>query len=710
MKWGWDKARSASAAALALAGLGVQSAIAQDVVLPPVDVSSTRIGNSGAGSGIGIVGASNTVITAADIERAPELTVQEIISREAGVQTTTLYGGVNGAGNSSAVDLRGFGVTAPSNTLVLVDGRRFNDSDLTGFDFSLIPRNAIERIEITRGNSGAVLYGDGAVGGVINIVTKNAAGAKPFARIEGSAGTFNTKEANFSGGGSHGPFSAAAFVKDFESNGYRTNNKTIQKQAVGDLRYVVPDGSVFLNMSGDNLSQRLPGPRNITNGLLPFFGPYNEYATDRRGTNTPFDYFFRTNQTIRGGVTRNVWNGTELILDGSIRRKQTEFGSFTVANNPFGAPNVPSSYNTTELTTYSVTPRVNFDQIWGNVRARMIAGVDVYKTNYDSNRANFMGAPPNHVYNFDQQTTGVYAQPTLTFWDNTDFSFGGRVQHNIFNGTDAFDPTAPQSPSGVAPAAANQLHTGETDHAWHAGFEHRFGPVFAIFGRVAQSFRVPNIDERVGATAVFVPTTFDLRTQRSHDYEGGFKFRWSRLDVQSSIYNMNLTDELHYSPITGANTNLDPTRRHGWETTATWALSETVRVKGTASYTRAVFRSGVFAGNDVPEVARWSGSTGVAWDIYRKYLTMDVVARYAGRRFIDGDEINRGVITVLPYTLWDLRVGGEIDRFFWSISVQNLFNKAYFDYALDTSFPGTDFISVYPLPGRVFLAKAGANF
>ena len=35
-------------------------------------------------------------------------------------------------------------------------------------------KNSIERIEITRGNSGAVLYGDGAVGGVINIVTKNA--------------------------------------------------------------------------------------------------------------------------------------------------------------------------------------------------------------------------------------------------------------------------------------------------------------------------------------------------------------------------------------------------------------------------------------------------------------------------------------------------------------------------------------------------------
>ena len=47
-----------------------------------------------------------------------------------------------------------------------------------GVDLAAIPRESIERIEITRGNSGVVLYGDGAVGGVINIVTKNGVGAE----------------------------------------------------------------------------------------------------------------------------------------------------------------------------------------------------------------------------------------------------------------------------------------------------------------------------------------------------------------------------------------------------------------------------------------------------------------------------------------------------------------------------------------------------
>jgi iron complex outermembrane receptor protein len=62
------------------------------------------------------------------------------------------------------------------------------------------------------------------------------------------------------------------------------------------------------------------------------------------------------------------------------------------------------------------------------------------------------------------------------------------------------------------------------------------------------------------------------------------------------------------------------------------------------------------------------------------------------------------------YTVMDLRLGGEADRFFWSLSVQNLFNKSYYDYALDQSFPGFPFVSIYPLPGRAVTLRAGATF
>src|SRR5436305_9620941 len=126
-----------------------------------------------------LAGASTTVITADDIAHSPAQTVQEIIAQVPGVQLTSLFGGVNGA--QTTVDVRGFGAFATANTLVLINGRRLNDIDMAGVDLSTIPLNSIERIEITRGNSGAVLYGDNAVGGVVNIDTKNGVGGPPVA-------------------------------------------------------------------------------------------------------------------------------------------------------------------------------------------------------------------------------------------------------------------------------------------------------------------------------------------------------------------------------------------------------------------------------------------------------------------------------------------------------------------------------------------------
>jgi iron complex outermembrane receptor protein len=272
---------------------------------------------------------------------------------------------------------------------------------------------------------------------------------------------------------------------------------------------------------------------------------------------------------------------------------------------------------------------------------------------------------------------------------------------------DRFDPTAP----GAFPpfdAEATPLDKTETNHALHFGFEHRFSPMLAVFGRVARSFRTPNVDERIGVNAF--PVNFDLKTQTSRDIEGGLRGRFGRFAWQTSVYDMELTNEILFIPFPpiGANINLDPTRRSGVESAASLDLTDTMRLTGALSYTRAKFREGINAGNDVPLVSRWWGNIGVSTDLYKKYVVLDAVLRYVGARRMDNDQANFQPL-IPEHTTMDVRLGGQMKNLFWSVSVQNLFNVLYFDYAVASSATFGRY-NAYPLPGRTFMAKAGVTF
>jgi iron complex outermembrane receptor protein len=669
-------------ALVALAGLAATAARAQDTqVLPAIDVWASR-------TGAGIAGASTSVITAEDIARSPAATLQEILSREVGVQTISTSGGKNGAGTT--VDLRGFGATAVSNTLVLLNGRRLTDIDLAGIDFSAIPRDSIQRIEISRGNSGAVLYGDGAVGGVINIVTKTGAAQPPSGRAEAGFGSFNQRELNASAVASQGPFAVSAFGNGVNSDGYRVNDYVRQRNAVGDLRYSGEEGSAWFNISGDDQHLGLPGARLVD----PNIG-INELVTDRRGATTPDAFSSKTGASVTFGASRMIGSSVELIVDGNLRRKdQTVFSSL------FG-------FDTSDvrgLTSGSVTPRANISTQMFGAPTKIITGIDYYNSNLDAKRSVALSDPPYHTYDLNQQAAAVYWQQTLGVLPTTDISFGARLQQTRLSARDRYDPNAP----GAFDAQATPLDSVETQHALHLGFEHRFSPMFAVFGRLARSFRAPNVDERIGVNAF--PVDFNLKTQTSRDIEGGVRGRFGALEWQSSVYEMDLNNEIMFIPFPplGANINLDPTRRVGVENSATLRLSDALRLKGGLTYTRASFREGIYAGNDVPLVSRWTGNLGLTWDVYRKFAVLDAVVRYVGARRMDNDQANFQPL-IPAHTTADVRLGGEYKNLFWSVSVQNLFNVLYFDYAVASSATLGRY-NAYPLPGRTYMVKAGATF
>jgi iron complex outermembrane receptor protein len=647
-----------------------------------------------------LAGASTTVITAEEIARSPAYTVQEIIAQVPGVQLTSLFGAVNGA--QTTVDLRGFGATAVSNTLILINGRRVNDIDMQGVDLSTIPRDSIERIEITKGNSGAVLYGDNAMGGVINIVTKTGVTGPPLAaRIEVGGGSFGQRQVAASASANAGPWSTSFYGKQINSDGYRVNNKLAQHDAIGDIRYTTPDLTAYLTLSGDDQSLGFPGGRLVD----PSIG-VNQLVTDRKGAATPFDHADKQGANATAGFIKSLGYGAELIVDGGVRDKKQQ-GSFFggVPLSPFAF-----TYVDAKLQTWSLTPRLSIKNTVFGIPSNILTGIDFYDATFHQNRGAFIGAPPYHMYDLSQQTLAAYWQQTIGFLPSTDFSYGGRIQRFDLAARDRFDPTAPNA----FDTQAMPLNSTETQHALHIGIEHRFNDVFAVFGRAAHAFRTPNVDERVSSGPAFdvffnpIPGNFSLKTQTSNDIEGGFRIKAGAFAMQSSIYDMELTNEIMFNPVGFFNYNLDPTRRYGSETSATFRASDTVLLRGGFALTRAVFREGPFTGNDVPLVSRYTATGGVTWNAWQKYLVVDATVRYWSSRRMDNDQPNFQPLIPANATV-DFKISGEYDRYFWSFSVHNIFNALYYDYAIASAVT-QDRFNAYPLPGRTFLVKAGATF
>jgi iron complex outermembrane receptor protein len=665
----------------------------------PTTTSSSN--GSGGRQFAGIVGTASNVITADDISHSPAQTLQEIIAQVPGVQLHSFYGGVNGAG--TAVDLRGFGAFATPNTLVLLNGRRLNDIDLGAVDFSTIPRDSIERIEIIPGNSGAVLYGDNAIGGVINVVTKTGVGGPPVAiRGEAGVGSFNSRMASVTAATNSGPWSTSFYGSGFKSDGYRDNNALDQRNGIGNLNYTTPDLKAFLTVTGDDQKLGFPGTRLVD----PSIG-LNELVTDRKGTATPFDYGNKQGKSATAGFTKTMWGGVDLIVDGGYRQKDTQGGFF----GPDPGLSFFSNYVDARLKQWSITPRVSIKNTIFDMPSAALTGIDYYDAVYHQDQSALRGLAPIHMFDINQKSLAGYWQQTIGLLPTTDFSYGGRVQNTHVDARDIFDPFA--SPFAFSTQAL-PLYSDETNYALHLGIEHRFDNVFSVFGRAAHAFRTPNVDERVASGPAFdaffnpIPQNFQLKTQTSEDVEGGFRVKTNIFQMQSSVYLMNLQNEIHFDPINFFNYNLDPTRRYGSETSASVRVSDSVVLRGGMAYTRAVFREGPFAGNDIPLVSRYTANAGVTWNIWQNYLVFDATLRGWSSRIMDNDQPNLQTRIPADATA-DLKLSGQYEHFFWSLSVNNVLNALHYDYAVASSFTAGRF-AAYPLPGRTYMVKAGATF
>ncbi len=225
-----------SAAGSAPIGLVPEKAAIQ---IAPVVVTATKTETP-----LSQVGSSVSVITSEDLEDRKTVLVSDVLREVPGVAVNRT--GV--VGNLTQVRIRG----AESNhTLVLIDGMEVNDASRgSEFDFADLLADDIERIEVLRGAQ-STLYGSDAVGGVVNIITKQGDGATRFAgSLEG--GSRMTGKANASVGGS-----TDKFRYYLSGTGYHTDGFSSGATKNGNSEKDGYDNTTFFGKVGISPSDKL---------------------------------------------------------------------------------------------------------------------------------------------------------------------------------------------------------------------------------------------------------------------------------------------------------------------------------------------------------------------------------------------------------------------------------------------------------------------
>lgn len=177
------RSRIAAAGAALLVAAAAQAQTADEGLV----VTATRVPTPGAN-----LGAAVTVITEEDLRERQSATLGEVLREVPGVAVNSS----GGAGTLTEVRIRG---TEANQVVVLIDGIEVNDPALgSQFDFGDMSAANIERIEVVRGPV-STLYGGDAVGGVIQIFTKQ--GTAPLrGQVTGEIGSRMTRRVSANAG------------------------------------------------------------------------------------------------------------------------------------------------------------------------------------------------------------------------------------------------------------------------------------------------------------------------------------------------------------------------------------------------------------------------------------------------------------------------------------------------------------------------------
>ena len=637
-------------AVLPLALAAAFSSVGQTQSTPQLNdtvVTATRFAESASSLAFGV-----SVITADEIQSSGVTTVNEAVMKLLGVPGRLDLSG----GNNYTLDLRGFGATADSNQIVIVDGLRLNEADLSTAGLSSIPVDSVERIEVLRG-TGSVLYGEGATGGVIVVTTKGGSGTKRVnsAQIYGAAGTNGLQDVRTSAVLASGGFSMDVAADDRRSNGHREN---------------FASKSSGLNVSGQWSNEWLRlGARAARNSLesgLPGSLSAAEYAADPRKASTKTD--FGSSKKESAGIFAEASVGEwQLAADANQRtKKYASISSF----GPYG-------YNV-DAANYSLRARH---------QGQLGSNVNVFVVGHDKNNWDRVSS---------QSTASASANATAFYVKDDVISSSTGTRLSIGARTEAIKKSS---------VSGSSTNLNDRQNAWDMGISQLVMKDVTVYGRVGRSFRLANVDE-----FSFTNPSVAIKTQTSRDVELGARWISVQTQLDMRLYRSNITNEIGFDPAgvnrfgpSGSNINFDPTRRQGLELEVKQVLSPTLDLRLNAALRQSKFVSGTYAGNTVPLVPKQTVAIRAMW------RPMQGHSLNGGVNWVSAQSPDFANQCKIPsYATADLRYAYTYRNAEFGLGVANLTNRKYYTQAFDCLAGVTN--SIYPETGRAVTASVRVKF
>ncbi|MFZ3194423.1 MAG: TonB-dependent receptor [Moraxellaceae bacterium] len=552
-----------------------------------------------------------SVIERAELERYSGESVLDALQMQASIQIISN----GGAGKPSAVFMRGANT---SHTLVLIDGVRYGSITLGTPALEHLPVDQIERIEILRG-SAASLYGSDAIGGVIQIFTRQ--GSKtPSVSLTVGAGTENTQQASVTAGGQFGETRAAMTIAHSKTDGISAISNPSNSNFFAD------EDSYQNNSISLNLTQNLGTQHQVGARLLVAEGEnqFDGAAYDANFSPVAQNYDYR-NTTQNGAFSvwsRHQWSD-HLTTQLQIGRSEDKSDNFSPQSSTNYADDI-SVFDTAQ-TQFSLNNELRF--AYGS----MTFGAERLEQKLNSS-TNY----PVKERSIDSFVAGYVGQ-----YKNIN------VQANLRNDD-------------------NSQYGNETTYG--VGFSAAINEQFSVGAQHSTAFLAPSFND------LYFPFYGDasLAPEQSNSREVFIALKLADLRSRLTAYQNDVKDLIEYNPATFGPANIGQARLQGVTLNNDWQL-DNLQAGLSYDYLDAEDRSN--AANRGNQLRYRAKHSGVAYfGMQQDQLSGRVELQAVGTRYTNPSNTQQ----VAGYTLVNLSGSVEVTpELKIGLRVNNLFDEQY---------------------------------